>query len=125
MKPQTASQQMITRRFGLAIALLALALAAPASWAQDAADEALAAETPTHSPIMDVPMDGSSQEALKASMDKVKAEASDVEYKELQKYVGLLNAYDLSLRSNPAALRARLDGKSPLEVIEMVKKRYN
>lgn len=117
----------------LASALLALCLA-PASLlaqtgsAEEAAAPDVAAEeavvTPM-SPIMDEPLDGSSDDALRASLEKVKAESTAGEFMNLQKSIGLYRSYDMSLRSNPSALASRLDKKSPREVIDMVKKRFN
>lgn len=80
-------------------------------------------ESPAASAIMEQPLDGGSEAAFRAGMDKVKAEATPTEFQNFNVAIGRLMTYDLSVRNDIGKLAEKLDGKTPLEVIEMAPKR--
>lgn len=98
------------------LSVLVLTLASQPLWAED--------DAPSASPIMAQALDGSSQDAFKESLAKVKAEATDQEYAQLENALGMMRSYDMAIRSNPDLLAARVNGKSPAEVVQMVKERW-
>ena len=69
--------------------------------------------------IMDIPLDGSSVKAFKASMAAVENDASLGDYNHLKSAVEYLLVFDLSANRDQEKLYANLDGKTPTEVIAM------
>ncbi len=81
-------------------------------------------ETPSPSAIMSQPLDGSSEEAFRASIEKFKADAQPQEIKVFNAAIGQMLTYDLSVRHDVGKLAAKLDGKTPTEVIAMAAERW-
>ena len=73
------------------------------------------------SPGMYLPLDGSSVEAFEGSLEEVQAQSTEAEYATLQNALEYLLVYDLAARRDPELLYERLDGKTPADVIGMVK----
>ena len=73
---------------------------------------------------MSQPLDGSSQAAFDAAVARVKADATKAEFSLFQRALGMIRAYDLAIRSNPALLAERLGGKTPQEVIDLARERW-
>lgn len=76
---------------------------------------------PQRSPGMYLPFDGSSTEAFEGSLDNVKADVTDAEFVTLLNALDYLLVYDLGARGDPELLYQRLDGKTPDDVLGMVK----
>ena len=120
----------MNRRFPPVLGLLGLLAAGhlaltPALADDDApGDTATSAETEVAT-VMSEPVDGSTPEAFKASLERVKEEASAEDYDLFQRSLGLMRTYDLAVRSNPAMLAQRLNGRTPTEIIEAARERYN
>jgi len=107
--------------------LFALALAAGLAACASTAPQPKADETPPAPQFepwdgdgMEIPLDGSSLEAFETSMARVKAYTTPAQYITLENSVEYLLVYDLAVRRDKAKLAAKLDGKTPYEVIEMV-----
>lgn len=97
-----------TITYGLRWFALASLLAVHTAWAASA--------------VMDQALDGSSQEAFEQGMAEVKADGSEAEYSQLKSAIAHLLYYDLSVRKDKARLYRKLDGKTPAEIIAMVKR---
>ena len=69
------------------------------------------------SAIMAQPLDGSSVEAFEQGMQKVREEATPEEAMRLDSAIQYLMVYDLAAKRDKAKLYARLNGKTPNEVI--------
>ena len=80
-------------------------------------DSELAAETAVVD-VMDQPLDGSSIETFDAGLERVKQEAGEMKYKEVQAAIGYLMFYDVAARKDRKTLYSRLDGMTPREVIK-------
>lgn len=125
--PTTASRRVFslnTLPLALTCLVLASGVVSTSTWAED--DEAAgepAAEAVADT-VMTQPIDGSDEEAFKASVARVKAEASPEDYDLFQRALGMMRAYDLAVRSNPAVLAQRCDGKTPEEVITAARERW-
>lgn len=74
------------------------------------------------STVMSQALDGSSQETFEQGMAQVKADATEDEYAQLKSAVAHLLYYDLSVKQDKARLYQKLDGKTPAEIIAMVKR---
>jgi len=109
---------------GLALGWPAAGQGAEAAAGTEAAEGAEAAEAAKDSAIFDVPLDGTSKETFNAGVERVKAEATPAEYNRLQQAMGLIQNYDLAMRSNPSLFYTRMDGKTPREVIKIAEDRY-
>ena len=70
--------------------------------------------------VMDQPLDGSSKEAFTTGLEKVDSEATEKEYRTLMSALDFLLFYDLAAKREKAKLYARLNGKSPNEIITTV-----
>jgi len=70
---------------------------------------------------MYLPFDGSSVTAFEGSLEEVQAQTTEAEFTTLQNALEYLLVYDLAARRDPELLYERLDGKTPADVIEMVK----
>ncbi len=79
------------------------------------------APTPKRSPGMSLPFDGSSTEAFEESLSTIQSEVTDAEFTTLQNALDYLLVYDLGARRDKDLLYQRLDGKTPNEVLDMVK----
>lgn len=118
----------LRKSFNIGTALLTvvsasiLAMAAPL-WAQEpdlAEAEAKAVEEPG-SPGMSIPFDGDSIEAFEETLEMIRAETTVAEFTTLQNALDYLLVYDLGARRDRALLYQRLDGKTPTEVLDMVR----
>lgn len=130
---------MSLRKLPIIATLFFLALLAPAAtlWAEetDAAesaaetaepeaqpkDETEAEAAPAGSPGMSLPFDGKSTEAFEKSLAKIEAETTAAEYTTVQNALDYLLVYDLAARGDRDVLYQRLDGKTPNDVLDMVK----
>lgn len=105
------------------IAFLAFALNSQALYADDeTSGEADGATEATA--VMSQPLDVDSNEALKASMNKVKAEATPEEWRAFNNAVGKIRAFDLAARNDPEVLLQRVNGKTPLQIIDYASERW-
>ena len=66
---------------------------------------------------MEMPLDGSSVEAFDASLAMVKKHTNAENYRYLEKAIGYMMAFDISVRNNKARLVSRLNGLNGYEVI--------
>jgi hypothetical protein len=73
------------------------------------------------SPGMNIPFDGSSVEAFEESLETIKSETTASEFTTVQNGLDYLLVYDLGARRDPELLYKRLDGKTPAEMLKMVK----
>ncbi|MDX1555256.1 MAG: hypothetical protein R3212_04455 [Xanthomonadales bacterium] len=87
----------------------------------DAASDPDAPPKPQRSPGMYLPFDGSSIEAFEGSLDTIKGDVTDAEFVTLLNALDYLLVYDLGARGDPELLYKRLDGKTPDDVLSMVK----
>lgn len=69
---------------------------------------------------MDIPMDGSSEEAFDNSVARVKAYATPKQYQTLVNAIDYLLLYDVGARGDKKKLIERLDGLTASEVIDKV-----
>lgn len=70
---------------------------------------------------MYLPFDGSSVKKFDASLKKIESEVTDAEFTTLSNALDYLLVYDLGARRDPEVLYKRLDGKTPFDVLRMVK----
>ena len=68
-------------------------------------------------------MDGSSEAAFEESLKQLQETAPTAEYRSVKSAIQYLLVYDLNTRGNKAKLYAKLDGKTPEEIIAMAKRR--
>lgn len=73
------------------------------------------------SPGMNIPLDGDTIETFEESLESIRAETTVAEFTTLQNALDYLLVYDLGARRNRELLYQRLDGKTPNEVLDMVK----
>ena len=71
--------------------------------------------------VMDQPVNFSSQEEVNKSIEKVRQQAGDAEANELNKALGIILIQDMSLRQDKDRLFRKLNGKTPNEIIAMMK----
>jgi len=71
---------------------------------------------------MDMPLDGTSVEAFDASLALVKQHTNEENYRSLEKAIGYLMAFDVSVRNDKARLASRLNGMNGYEVVAKVNK---
>ena len=71
--------------------------------------------------VMDQPVNFSSQEEVNKSIEKVRQQAGDAEANELNKALGIILTRDMSLRQDKDRLFRKLNGKTPNEIIAMMK----
>lgn len=108
-------------------AAMAAALAPVAVAAQDPVADAETPEAETKvveeagSPGMSIPLDGDTIETFEESLELIRAETTAAEFTTLQNALDYLLVYDLGARRNRELLYQRLDGKTPNEVLGMVK----
>lgn len=91
---------------------------------KEAVDEAIAktgavTEQPTdaENSIMSEPVDFSTPESVKASLQNVRENAGEKAYGKLNNAMKYILYYDLSLKNNKEALYKKLDGKTPEQII--------
>jgi len=109
------------------IACLGLALASPGLFADESAPVDTATETETTaaaSAVMSRPINAASSDELKASLAEVKAEATPEEWRTFNNAYGKIRSFDLAARNNPAVLMERVNGQTPLQVIEFANARW-
>lgn len=104
----------------LLAALLVPAVAASAQEIEAPTAEAKAVEQ-AGSPGMQIPVDGASIEAFEESLEQIRAETTPAEFTSVQNALDYLLVYDLGARRNRELLYQRLDGKTPTEILQMVK----
>jgi len=74
------------------------------------------------SPVMAQPLDGSSVEAFEKGVQMVHEEATPDEATRLDNAIQYLLVYDLAAKRDKAKLYARLNGKTPTEVISQTRR---
>jgi hypothetical protein len=111
----------MTAKFTAMLAAM-LAVGAPL-WAQepDLAEAEAKAVEEAGSPGMRIPFAGDSIEAFEETLEMIQAETTVAEFTTLQNALDYLLVYDLGARRDRELLYERLDGKTPTEVLEMVK----
>ncbi len=70
---------------------------------------------------MYLPFDGKNTKAFESSLEKIQEEVTDAEFTTLTNAIDYLLVYDLGARRDPEVLYKRLDGKTPFDVLRMVK----
>ena len=109
---------------------LALILAACGSaWAQEASSEEsaasaeeAAAEAEAPEPVgLHRPMDGTNLETFERDLEIVKGEITEVEFGTLMNAIGYLRVYDLSANGDKEKVYQNLDGKTPVQIMNMVR----
>lgn len=106
-----------TKLFAFAIfSLIALCAISSASVA-DESDYIINSD----SPGMQMTFDGSSVEAFDQRMEEIQAETTEAEYITIQQSIEYMLVYDLAARRDREVLYQRLDGKTPAELVGMVK----
>jgi hypothetical protein len=78
-----------------------------------------ATDEPEKVSIMDTPLDGSSIEAFEAGLEEVRLNASLADYEQLKRSMEYLLVFDLSAKRDIETLYSNLDGKTPVEIIDM------
>ncbi len=73
------------------------------------------------SPGLKMTFDGSSIEAFDTRMEEIQSETTPEEFVTIQQSIEYLLVYDLAARRDREVLYQRLDGKTPLELIDTVK----
>jgi hypothetical protein len=71
--------------------------------------------------VMDQPVNFSSQKEVNKSIEKVRQQGGDAEANELNKALGVILTQDMSLRQDKDRLFRKLNGKTPNEIIAMMK----
>ena len=71
--------------------------------------------------VMDQPVNFSSQKEVNKSIEKVRQQVGDAEANELNKALGVILTQDMSLRQDKDRLFRKLNGKTPNEIIAMMK----
>ena len=71
--------------------------------------------------VMNQPVDFSSQEEVNKSIERVRQQAGNTEADELNKALGVILTQDMSLRQDKDRLFRKLNGKTPNEIIAMMK----
>lgn len=77
------------------------------------------------SAVMSQPLNAGSSDELKASIAKVKAEATPEEWRMFNNAYGKIRSFDLAARNNPQVLMERVNGQTPLQVIDYANERWN
>ena len=72
--------------------------------------------------IMDQPMDFSTVENVEISLQKIREQEGDRAYKTLNSAMKYVKYYDLSISNDMEKLYKKLDGKTPNEIIAMMKR---
>ena len=72
--------------------------------------------------IMDQPVDFSTAENVEISLQKIREQGGDQAYKTLNNAMKYLKYYDLSISNNMEKLYKKLDGKTPNEIVAMMKR---
>ena len=70
---------------------------------------------------MDQPVNFSSQDEVNKSIEKVRQQVGDAEANELNKALGVILTQDMSLRQDKDRLFRKLNGKTPNEIIAMMR----
>jgi hypothetical protein len=73
--------------------------------------------------VMDRPLDGSSKDAFEKGLATVRSSAPAGQSQRLDSALKYLLTYDFSLQNDKARLYAKLDGKSPNEIIAQSRQR--
>jgi len=72
--------------------------------------------------IMDQPVDFSTPEDVEKSLQKVREQAGDQAYKNLQSAMKYILYYDLSLANNKEKMYQKLNGSTPNEILAKMKR---
>lgn len=126
MHPNTTRKTPAPQGLWLVILIAAIlsliALPAAAQQESGGTENAAAEEAEIDwSPGMYLPFDGSSVKAFDKSLEEIQAETTEAEFTTLQNALDYLLVYDLAARRDREVLYERLNGKTPVDVIHMVK----
>lgn len=72
--------------------------------------------------LMDQPVDFSTPENAEKHLQKIRAEAGEKQYRKIDSAIKYMLFYDLSVGQDKAKLYAKLDGKTPNEILAMMKR---
>ncbi len=72
--------------------------------------------------IMDQPVDFSSPENIEKTMAAIRQQAGEKEAGSVDNAIGYLMVYDLSVKRDKEKLYAKLNGKTPNEIIAMIRR---
>lgn len=93
-----------------------------AQQAQPAAAEPQAMEAFQSAAIMSKPVDFSSPESFASSIQAIQEEAGDEASTRIQSAIDYMLVYDLSVGRNKQKLYEKLDGKTPNEILAMMRR---
>jgi len=79
-------------------------------------------EAASQNSVMDQPVDFSSAENVEKSFANIRQQAGDSSAKKLENAMDYMMFYDLEVKRNKEVLNKKLDGKTPNEIIAMVKR---
>jgi len=79
-------------------------------------------ETAAQDTVMDQPVDFSSPESVEQTLENIRQQAGEPSAKKLKNAMDYMMFYDLEVKRNKEALQKKLDGKTPNEIIGMVKR---
>ncbi|MGD9264729.1 MAG: hypothetical protein PVJ71_03005 [Lysobacterales bacterium] len=74
------------------------------------------------SSLMDQPVDFSSPESAEESLQRIREQVGEKEYQKMQNAIKYLLFYDLSVGQDKEKLYAKLDGKTPNEILAGIKR---
>jgi hypothetical protein len=117
--PMTAIRLLLATLFSILV-LAACATAPQGDTAPEPEAQEISIE-PWEGDGMEIPLDGSSLEAFDASVARVEAHVTEKDYKNLTNALEYLLLYDLGAQMDREKLASRLDGKTPREVLGLVK----
>ena len=86
------------------------------------ATSAVEQETAAQDTVMDQPVDFSSPESVEQTLENIRQQAGEPSAKKLKNAMDYMMFYDLEVKRNKEALQKKLDGKTPNEIIGMVKR---
>lgn len=72
--------------------------------------------------LMDQPVDFSSPEAVEATLQSIRENDGDDAYNSVKSAMDYLQFYDLSVNNNKEKLYKKLDGKTPNNIIALMKR---
>lgn len=115
----------LTSATALLMSLFLLTACADESADTDSASTAEVASEQGAAPqdtVMDQPVDFSSTENVDKTFENIRQQAGENSAKKLKSAMDYMMFYDLEVKRNKEALHKKLDGKTPNEIISMVKR---
>jgi hypothetical protein len=93
-----------------------------ASTAKSQDAKMVASESDQSGSLMDQPVNFSTPEEVEKTLQHIRENEGDLEYKKLKGAMSYILTYDLGLRHNKDKLHAKLNGKTPNEIIASMKR---